>query len=335
MATAFPPPPNQNSQFPPPPNSASFAPPQGSPGFPPPNFNYPPPPKQTYPSASPPPAEGYQTPNQYNAAAFAANSGPMTVSPPPQSPPPAVKAERTSSGPPAFGQILASNQDDVGTFNGGSFRVSHRDSNSLLTMQLAMGCPIEAKPGAMIAMSHSISLKGSIKFSLKKMFAGGEMSTSTFTGPGELLLAPSTLGDIMSLRLSGSDSWKVGKDGFLAATSGVSKEYQSQSLSKGMFSGEGLFVYKMSGNGIVWLQSFGAIIKKDIADGETYFVDNGHLVAWNCKYKIERVASGGIISGISSGEGLACRFTGPGTVYIQTRNVSAFAAHIGAHTASN
>jgi hypothetical protein len=39
-------------------------------------------------------------------------------------------------------------------------------------------------------------------------------------------------------------------------------------------------------------------------------VDNGHLVAWNCKYIMERVASGGIISGLSSGEGLVCKFTG-------------------------
>jgi len=49
-------------------------------------------------------------------------------------------------------------------------------------------------------------------------------------------------------------------------------------------------------------------------------VDNGHLVAWNTKYILERVASGGIISGLSSGEGLVCKFTGPGTVFLQTRN---------------
>lgn len=35
---------------------------------------------------------------------------------------------------------------------------------------------------------------------------------------------------------------------------------------------------------------------------------------------MERVASGGIISGIASAEGLVCKFTGPGTVYMQTRN---------------
>lgn len=49
-------------------------------------------------------------------------------------------------------------------------------------------------------------------------------------------------------------------------------------------------------------------------------MDNGHLVAWNTKYILERVASGGIISGLSSGEGLVCKFTGPGTVFLQTRN---------------
>lgn len=35
----------------------------------------------------------------------------------------------------------------MGTFNGGSYRVSHRDTNSILTIQLAMGCPLIAKPG--------------------------------------------------------------------------------------------------------------------------------------------------------------------------------------------
>ena len=43
-------------------------------------------------------------------------------------------------------------QDDVGTFNGGSFRISHRDSNTILTIQLAMGAPLQAKPGMQLPM---------------------------------------------------------------------------------------------------------------------------------------------------------------------------------------
>lgn len=37
--------------------------------------------------------------------------------------------------------------DTLGTFNGGSYRIDHRDSNTLLTLQLAHGCPVTAKPG--------------------------------------------------------------------------------------------------------------------------------------------------------------------------------------------
>lgn len=224
--------------------------------------------------------------------------------------------------------------DDVGTFNGGSYRVSHRDTNSILTVQLAIGCPFTAKPGAMIAMSPTLTLKGHVKFSIKKALIGGEMSKSHYTGPGELLLAPPSIGDITIIKLGGKETWSVGKDAFLACTQGVVTEYKSQGLGKAMFSGEGLFVYKVSGIGVLWCTSFGAIIRKDLAANEKYIIDNGHLVAWNCKYILERVASGGIISNMSSGEGLVCKFTGPGTVFMQTRNAKAFGQWLAANAAT-
>lgn len=99
-------------------------------------------------------------------------------------------------------------------------------------------------------------------------------------------------------------------------TEGVVKETKSQGFGKALFSGEGLFVHRISGNGIVFVTSLGAIIQRDLRQGEQWIVDNGHLVAWNCSYTIER-SGGGIMSGIHAGEGLVCRFTGPGTVFIQ------------------
>lgn len=161
-------------------------------------------------------------------------------------------------------QATNNTSDDVGTFNGGAFRISHRDTNSILTLQLAAGCPITAKPGAMIAMSPSITLKGAVHFSLKK-YIGGSMAHSTFTGPGELLLAPPVLGDIHLLRIGGEkQTWQVGRDAFLACTAGVVKDYKNQGLSKAIFSGEGLFVYRMTGSGICWVSTFGAVIKKEV-----------------------------------------------------------------------
>jgi hypothetical protein len=58
--------------------------------------------------------------------------------------------EKVPGGAPPPGEFMgakATYEDDVGTFNGGSYRISHRDSNSLLTLQLAMGCPLTARPG--------------------------------------------------------------------------------------------------------------------------------------------------------------------------------------------
>ena len=134
----------------------------------------------------------------------------------------------------------------------------------------------------MIAMSPTMTLKGAIKFSLKKLIAGGEIAHSLFTGPGELLLAPAALGDITTIRFSGSDVWNVGRDAFLAATQGIVKEYKSQSIGKAMFSGEGLFVYKISGKGILWIASFGAVIRKDVrftlALSIYFFLSSLHLL---------------------------------------------------------
>ena len=59
--------------------------------------------------------------------------------------------------------------------------------------------------------------------------------------------------------------------------------------------------------------------------GETFVVDNGHLVAWNSGMSHEMglaTQKGGLMSRLmtsaTSGEGLMCHFTGPGEVFLQT-----------------
>ena len=80
--------------------------------------------------------------------------------------------------------------DLTGQFNGGYYKIDHRDTNALLSITLAANAPLYAQPGAMVSMSPDVTLKGKFKFSFKKLFTGGEMSHSTFTGPGEVMLAP-------------------------------------------------------------------------------------------------------------------------------------------------
>ena len=140
-------------------------------------------------------------------------------------------------------------------------------------------------------MSPTITLKGTVKFSLKKALVGGDMNKSTYSGPGELLLAPAAIGDITIIKLGGHEQWSVGKDAFLACTQGIVTEYKSQGLGKAMFSGEGLFVYKISGQGILWCTSFGAIIRKDVSPLVSVSVFSlvnlvGNRFSWYCGLKM-------------------------------------------------
>jgi uncharacterized protein (AIM24 family) len=238
----------------------------------------------------------------------------------------------------------------------------------------------------MIHMAASVQLSGQVKFSMKKMFTGGQMAESVLAGPGKVSLAPTMFGDIVTLHLDGRTNWKIGKDVFLACTPGVSKETKSQGFSKTLFSGEDMFIYHTSGQGLMWLTSFGAVDRLEVSPlplpfcvkfgrshvidsnlcngvtkssnleeklgsssscrkgilkigqfglttceqlrpGEQHIVDNGHLVAWSCDYKIEK-AGGGSMTSLKTGEGLVCRFTGPGSVYVQTRNFDDFTSFI-------
>ncbi len=80
--------------------------------------------------------------------------------------------------------------DVTGEFNGGYYKIDHRDTNTLLSVTLSANASFHAQPGAMVAMSPQVTLKGKFKFSFKKMLTGGEMSQSTYTGAGEILFAP-------------------------------------------------------------------------------------------------------------------------------------------------
>lgn len=174
----------------------------------------------------------------------------------------------------------------------------------------------------MVFHTAEVRVSGKTKLSLTKLVTGGSLHESVFTGPGELGLAPTSLGDIIPLYLDGRTEWMVGNDAFLASTEYVQKDRVSQGMSTGFLSGEGFFIYRIRGEGIVWITSFGAIMERTIAPNEQFIVDNNHLVAWNCRYSMQ-LAGGGIMSSLKSGEGHVCQFTGPGKVYYQTRNAPA------------
>ena len=216
------------------------------------------------------------------------------------------------------------------------YEILHQDAFPVVRCELSRGESLKAESDAMVAMSAALDVSGSMGDGgflggLARKFLAGEsfffQRITATRGPGYVLLGHSAPGGIIDVELDGSYGLRVQKDGFLASEEGIETDTSMQNLAQGMFSREGFFVLNLRGRGIVFLSSFGAIHPIEVADGEEVIIDNGHLVAWPdfMHYKIEK-ASSGWLSSMTSGEGLVCRFRGPGTVLIQTRNPDSFSA---------
>ncbi|MDF3025319.1 MAG: hypothetical protein K0R10_2680 [Alphaproteobacteria bacterium] len=198
----------------------------------------------------------------------------------------------------------------------------------LLRVTFSEGEHIKAESGAMVAMSTNIKLTGKadggIGKAIGRMFSGESFFMQQLEsqgGAGWALLAASTPGEIATIDLRQGEQLSVQKGGYLAATNGIQVSTKMQGLFKGMLSGQGFFIVKIGGEGTVFLSTYGSIYPMVLGQGEVVHIDNGHLVAWDSHMPYEIVKGGsGWISSMTSGEGLGCRFQGPGRVWIQTRN---------------
>ena len=197
------------------------------------------------------------------------------------------------------------------------YEILYPEAFPVVECWLERGESIKAESDAMIAMSPTIEIEGKmdggILSGLARKFLSGE---SMFFQELTARRGP---------ELDGSYGLTIQKNGFLAATQGINVETKTQNLTCGFLSGEGFFVLNAKGRGTIFVSSYGVIHPINLDDREEFIIDNGHLVAWPdyMDYKIER-ASSGWISSLTSGEGLVCRFKGPGVVLIQTRNPDSF-----------
>ena len=214
------------------------------------------------------------------------------------------------------------------------YKILYPDAFPVVQCDLQRGESLKAESDAMVSMSATLDVTGAMDGGLLSGIARRVLAGESFffqkivasRGPGSVLLGHAAPGGIIDVELDGSYALKVQKNGFLASTDSIQVDTTVQNLSQGLFSREGFFVLNISGRGTVFLSSYGAIHAINLNAGEEVLIDNGHLVAWPdyMQYKIEK-ASNGWISSVMSGECLVCRFRGPGTVIIQTRNPSSFA----------
>lgn len=204
------------------------------------------------------------------------------------------------------------------------FELLYGDTNRILKINASAGEKYRVEAGAMVSMSDVFEIKaktGGLGRTLGRMFSGEALFIQEFraNADGELLLAPQYLGDIAKVEMDGSKRYRLGKTSFLASTSEIDVSTKSGGIN-GMFSGEGLIQMEASGLGTLFISAYGAIHKRELGPGERYVVDSNHLVLWDSNLRYSTELASGLFGSIAGGEGLVCKFTGPGTIWIQTRN---------------
>ncbi len=212
------------------------------------------------------------------------------------------------------------------------YEILHRPSYSALKCVMSAAESIRTESGSMLAMdataSIDASMQGGLLQALKRTVLTSEsFFVTTITASAdqtEVYLAPRAVGDVQDIVLD-NEEYIVQGGSFLASDPSIKTDAKFTGW-KGFLSGEGIFMVKASGSGNLFVSSFGGIIKKDLKDGEQFIVDNGHIVAFpsTMKYDITRAGSG-VFAMVATGEGLVCNFTGPGSIYMQTRNLRTFA----------
>lgn len=193
------------------------------------------------------------------------------------------------------------------------------------TVQIGAGTEVKVEAGAMAAMTGDVQIEtkaqGGLLGGLKRSVLGGEsffINTFRSQAGGHVAVAAKLPGDMRLLTLAGS-TWFVQSGSWIASDVGVEVDTKWGG-SKTFFGGEGLFLLKCSGAGDVLVSSYGAILEREVAPGESYVVDTGHVVAFpeGMAYTVEK--AGSWKSTVLGAEGLVTRFTGPGTVWLQTRS---------------
>jgi uncharacterized protein (TIGR00266 family) len=215
--------------------------------------------------------------------------------------------------------------------------IKHQPSFPLLEVTLAPNEVLVAEAGTMVARSTNVGmevklnagrgagffakLKAIMVALIRKMVGGETFFVNHFSSPqgGLVWLAPAMSGAVRHIPLHGNGLVMNG-GAFVASAGDVDLKMRWGGL-RAILAKEGAFFVEASGQGDLWITSYGAI--DEIQVNGTYIVDNGHLVAFDPSLTMNiRSAGGGLMGFVASGEGLVCEFTGQGRLLIQTRNTS-------------
>lgn len=210
------------------------------------------------------------------------------------------------------------------------YRLEHAPVFSVLVIQLDAGEVAVAQPGSMLSMTSGIQVRAKLGrqgsrhgwwSGVKNVLGGEGFFTTEYCSKSEaqtLVLAPNSMGDILALPLV-DKGYYLTRGSYLANLGDCNLQPKYGGM-KGVMSKKGLFLLHASGDGVVFCQTYGAVVERELAPDEHLYVDNRFVIAFSDTVRYQLVkASNSVKDSLMSGEGLINRYTGPGKVHYQTR----------------
>ena len=203
---------------------------------------------------------------------------------------------------------------------------------------LQRGEQMKTEKGSMVWMDPCMSMEttgGGVKKMFGKLLSGESMFQNIYTAQsdGRIAFGSSFPGQILPIEIKPGQEFIAQKMAFLASEMGVNLDVHfSQKLGSGFFGGEGFIMQRLSGQGMVFLECDGSLVRYDLAPGQQMIVDTGNVLGFTGGVGLEIQRVQGMMNIAFGGEGLFNTvFTGPGTIFLQTMPLATLADTIAAH----
>ena len=200
----------------------------------------------------------------------------------------------------------------------------------LIEFTLKKGESVTAEAAAMVFIRGDIETntrmrKSGFLKSLKAAAFGGEsFFVNEFIAHEDgctLGITGNMLGDIEVIHVD--EEYIIQSGAFVGSTNGLTLDTEWQGFTKGIF-GSNLFMLKTMGKGDMFVNGWGGIISKKLEPEEKLILDNYQLVALSSSAQYRVSKHGSLKTSLFGGEALVIEITGPGTVYMQTKNFMEF-----------
>ncbi len=206
------------------------------------------------------------------------------------------------------------------------WKVDYSPSYSILKIFLEPGEEVTAEAGAYVLHKGDVEIRthtggGLLKAFARAVFAGETVFVNTFIARSnaELWFAPGVPGDIIYVPLQ-NQQLIIQDTSYLAHHGNIDLGIAWRGF-RGLLAEGSLVWFKVEGIGGVWVNSYGAIDKIELAPGEKITIDNFHFVAMDSTVSWNVRKFGGIKSFVFGGEGVVIEIRGPGRVFVQTRTL--------------